>query len=146
MDNLMILGAEYVIYLTIIFMFALALKKGPAEKKALVLAIFAIPAAIILIKFIHLFILTPRPLASYEDSVAFPSRHTSLMATFFFAYFIFRSKWSFVFLFLMIWVGVSRVYVGVHFPIDILGGIGVGFLSAFFTKIILKSFQKRFFL
>ena len=44
------------------------------------------------------------------------------------------------------WVGVARVYVGVHFPVDILGGAGVGFLSAFFTKIILKSFQKRFFL
>lgn len=146
MANLMVLGAEYVIYLTIIFMFALALKSGPKEKKALVLAIFAIPAAIILIKFIHLFILTPRPFASYADGTAFPSRHTSLMATFFFAYFIFRSKWSFVFLFLMIWVGVARVYVGVHFPIDILGGVGVGFLSAFFAKIILKFFQKLAFL
>lgn len=142
----MIFGAEYVIYLTIILMFTLALKSGPKEKKALVLAIFAIPAAIILIKFIHLFILTPRPFASYEDSSAFPSRHASLMAAFAFSYVFFKSKWSSLMMMLAIWVGVARVYVGVHFPIDILGGAGVGLLSAFFTKTILKSFQKRFFL
>lgn len=142
MDNLMIFGAEYVIYLTLVLMFILVIKSGPTEKKALVLAVFAIPIAVILIKIIHLFIITPRPFASYADGAAFPSRHVSLMAAFAFSYVFFRSKWAYVILALTVWVGVARVYVGVHYPIDILGGVGVGFLSAYFTKIILKSFQK----
>lgn len=142
----MIFGAEYIIYLTIILIFTLAFKSGTKEKKALVLAVFAIPVTIILIKLIHLFIITPRPFASYEASASFPSRHTSIMAAFTFAYIFYKSKWSALLAALAIWVGMARVYVGVHFPVDILGGVGVGFLSAFFTKIILKSFQKRFFL
>lgn len=146
MANLMIFGAEYVIYLTVILMFALALRKGPQEKKALILAIFSIPIAVILIKAIHLFILTPRPIGSYETGAAFPSRHVSLMTTFAFSYVFFKSKWAALMVMLTAWVGVARVYVGVHFPIDILGGVGVGFLSAYFAKIILNFFQKRFFL
>lgn len=146
MDNLMIIGAEYVIYLTIILMFALTLKKGPAEKKALILAIFSIPVAVILIKVIHLFIITPRPLGAYEDGAAFPSRHASLMAAFAFAYIFFRSKWAALMVALTVWVGIARVYVGVHFPVDILGGIVTGLLSVISAKIILKSFQKRLFL
>lgn len=142
----MIFGAEYAIYLTIILMFTLALKSGPKEKKALVLALFSIPLAVILIKFIHLFILTPRPFGSYEQGASFPSRHASLITAFAFAYIFFKSKWAAFMVALAVWVGVARVYVGVHFPIDILGGAGVGLLSAFFTKTILKSFQKRLFL
>ncbi len=142
----MIFGAEYVIYLTIILLFVLAFKSSPKEKKALILAVFAIPVAIILIKIIHLFILTPRPFGAYEAGASFPSRHASLMAAFAFSYVISRSKWAIFFTVLMLWVGVSRVYVGVHYPIDILGGAIVGFLSAISAKIILKFFQKRFFL
>ncbi|MDP3733427.1 MAG: phosphatase PAP2 family protein [Candidatus Daviesbacteria bacterium] len=146
MDNLMIFGAEYVIYLTIILMFALTAKAGHKEKKALILAVFSIPIAILLIKFIHLFILTPRPFGAYEQGATFPSRHASLMAAFAFSYIFYKSKWAFVFLALMVWVGIARVYVGVHFPVDILGGVGVGLLSVVSTKIILKFFRKRFFL
>ncbi|HBQ50676.1 TPA: hypothetical protein DD690_01700 [Candidatus Daviesbacteria bacterium] len=146
MDNLMVFGAEYIIYLTIILMFILAAKAGIKEKKALILAVFSIPIAILLIKFIHLFIITPRPFEAYADGASFPSRHASLMAAFFFSYVISRSKWAWLFIGLTAWVGVSRIYVGVHFPVDILGGAGVGLLSVVSAKIILKSFQKRFFL
>ncbi|MDP3733235.1 MAG: phosphatase PAP2 family protein, partial [Candidatus Daviesbacteria bacterium] len=146
MDNIMIFGAEYVIYLTIILVFTLAFKSGPKEKKALILAVFAIPVAIILIKIIHLFILTPRPFGAYETGASFPSRHTSIMAVFTFSYVFLKSKWAIFFVVLTLWVGIARVYVGVHYPIDILGGVIVGFLSVISAKIILKFFQKRFFL
>lgn len=141
----MIFGAEYVIYLTIILMFTLALKGGTREKKALILAIFSIPVVIILIKFIHLFITTPRPLEAYADGASFPSRHASLMAAFFFSYVLLKSKWAWLFIFLAAWVGISRVYLGVHYPVDIGGGLVVGFLGASITKFILKKILKKIF-
>lgn len=147
----MIFGAEYVIYLTIILMFALAFKSGLKEKKALILAVFSIPVAVILIKIIHLFIITPRPfeasgitaLIAHEANASFPSRHTSLMAAFGFAYVIFKSKWALLFLSLMLWVGVARIYVGVHYPLDILGGGIVGFLSILLARQIIKILKGR---
>ncbi len=141
----MIFGAEYIIYLTIILMFALAFKSGLKEKKALILAVFSIPLVVILIKFIHLFIVTPRPFEAYEAGASFPSRHASLMAAFAFAYVIFRSKWALLFLSLTAWVGVARVYTGVHFPVDILGGIGVGLLSCLFARGIIRLLKARLF-
>ena len=33
---------------------------------------------------------------------------------------------------------VSRVYAGIHYPVDILGGIGIGIVIAFFSYAILK--------
>lgn len=139
----MIFGAEYVIYLTIIFMFILALKSGPKEKKALILALFSIPLAVILIKIIHLFIISPRPFGAYEAGASFPSRHISLMAAFAFAYMSLRSKWALLFLSLMLWVGIARVYVGVHYPLDIMGGILVGIVSLLITWKVLRVLRAK---
>src|SRR3989344_1037512 len=130
LDNLMVFITHYLIYLTFLLMFILGFKGKIKEKKALLLAVLAIPIAILLIKVIHIFINEPRPFVNYHFSpltgsaanASFPSRHATIMAVIAFAYTYFKSKWSPFFLSLMILVGISRIYVGVHFPIDILGG------------------------
>lgn len=149
LDKLMIFGAEYLIYLTVILMFILTFKGGTKERQAVILAILAIPISILLIKVIHIFINEPRPFVNYHlspltDSTAnasFPSRHATIMAVIAFAYTYFKSKWSYLFLSLMIFVGISRIYVGVHFPVDILGGFVVGIISlaiAIYVKRLLN--------
>lgn len=138
LDKLMIFGAEYLIYLTVILMFILTFKGGTKERKALLLAILTIPISILLIKVIHIFINEPRPFVNYHlspltDSAAnasFPSRHTSIMSGIAFAYVYFKSKWTLLFLLLMLWVGVARIFVGVHFPVDIIGGSITGLISS----------------
>ncbi len=141
----MIFGAEYVIYLTIILIFTMAFKSGLKEKKVLILAVFSIPIAIILIKFIHLFIITPRPFGAYETGASFPSRHVSLMTAFAFSYILYKSKWAFFIVVLAAWVGIARVYTGVHFSIDILGGVAVGFLSCLIARQIIRLLKKKLF-
>ncbi len=151
-DSLMIFGARFVIYLTFLLIFALAIKGGVKEKKALILAIMTIPIIILLIKCIHIFYYETRPfvdndilpLISYNTDASFPSRHTSIMSAITFSYLYFRSKWAFVFGFLMLWVGMARIFVGVHFPIDIIGGIIVGLISQISGVQIIKLIKVRF--
>ncbi|WP_291868814.1 phosphatase PAP2 family protein [Maribacter sp.] len=59
---------------------------------------------------------------------------------------VLKSKFKYVGILLLIWaalVAYSRVYIGVHFPLDILTGIGVGlFLGWLFTKLYIFALQK----
>ncbi len=152
-DMLMVFGARFLIYLTFILMFILIFKGAVREKKALILAILAIPIVILLIKGIHLFIFEPRPFVNYhfspllntEADASFPSRHASIMSAIAFSYTYFKSKWAPFFLLLMIWVGISRIYVGVHYPLDIIGGIFVGIISLILAKQIVSQIKLRFF-
>lgn len=136
-DILMIVGARFIIYLTFLLMFVFVFKGGITERKAMILAILTIPIIIVLIKGIHLFFYESRPfinyqispLIPYEDDASFPSGHTSIISAIAFSYIYLKSKWAPVFLLLAIWVGLSRIYVGVHYPLDILGGIVVGIVS-----------------
>lgn len=137
LDFLMIFGAEYVIYLTFFMMFLFSIKGGVKEKKSLILTLICLPIGVIIVKIIHLFIFQQRPFVTYDFlplisqgvDASFPSRHTLTMSLIAFPYVYFKSKWASFLLTLMFWVGISRVYVGVHYPLDILGGILVGILT-----------------
>ncbi|TSC88304.1 MAG: bacitracin transport permease BCRC [Microgenomates group bacterium Gr01-1014_7] len=149
----MIFGARFIIYFTFILMFVFFFKGGVKEKKALILATLSIPILVLIIKSVHLLYFEPRPFISYHFSplvdpvgdASFPSVHASLMAVLAFSFVHFKSKWAPLFLFLMLWVGVSRIYVGVHYPLDILGGFAVGIISLVITKQITKRLKSHFF-
>jgi undecaprenyl-diphosphatase len=54
---------------------------------------------------------------------------------------IFRNKiYSWTVIFWAAIVSYSRIYLGVHYPLDILGGIVVGIFTAFFLYFLLKKF------
>lgn len=84
------------------------------------------------------------PLAN-ESSFSFPSAHTMNSFIFFtcLSYFIFRkmkhkkSKYTFISLsiLLVILIGVSRIYLGVHFPSDVIAGYVAGL--CWFVLVIL---------
>jgi undecaprenyl-diphosphatase len=81
----------------------------------------------------------PRPLAGvYEEtSFSFPSAHAAL-AVAFYGYLLYwawrRSAWSrrvnltFSWLVLIVLIGFSRLFLGVHYLSDVLGGYALGFL------------------
>lgn len=152
LDNIMIFGAEYIIYITLVLIFLVSLKGTIVEKKSLILFLFSLPVLILIIKIIHLFIYTDRPfveeeiipLVTLKSDASFPSRHTAIMASIAFSYAFFKSRWYLLFLFLAAWVGFARVYVGVHYPLDILGGFIVGFIAVLISKRVVNKFVIKF--
>lgn len=58
-----------------------------------------------------------------------------------------KTHYKFIFLIMLFWatlVSYSRIYVGVHYPGDILGGAILGTLIAIVTYHLMKSTNKRF--
>lgn len=146
LDALMKFGAEPLIYLMVLITLLLTLKGKTNEKKTFLLLLFGIPIAVLLIKVIHLFFLEPRPFVTFNinplvkeaTDASFPSRHATISSVIAFSYIYFKSKWSLPFLFVAAWIGFSRVYVGVHYPLDIIGGFLTG-ITALIISIKIKN-------
>jgi|SRR3989344_223201 len=147
LDKFMIFGAEQLIFVTLITSLILALRGSLQEKRALLYILISIPLVVLMIKVIHLYYFTDRPFVSFDikpliDSfygiASFPSRHTAAAAAIYFSFLINKSKWSPPFLIALVWVGIARVFVGVHFPIDILGSIILGGFSVIIVKKIIQ--------
>ena len=78
------------------------------------------------------------------QSHSLPSSHaTNIFAAAFFLSFFFRKCWPFFYLIALI-VGYSRIYLGVHFPFDVLAGSLAGTLCGFTVAWIGNFLFKRF--
>lgn len=138
LDKIMIFGAEYLIFATFILAVFFALRGGAREKKALILTVIAIAAAEVIIFLAHLIYYEPRPYLTYQliplikhtPDAAFPSGHTTIMMTIAWSFVFYKSKFGPLILLLALWVGFARIFVGVHYPFDIVGGIITGLIGA----------------
>lgn len=87
-----------------------------------------------------------------ENGYSFPSAHALVSLCFygFIIYYIsktFENKWKYVIntflVILIIAIGISRIYLGVHYPSDVLAGYCIGFLWLTFMIELLKKFIKN---
>lgn len=146
---LAVAGSVYAWYL---FIFILLVKKNKS-------AVYLLPAAVVNTLFVFLLktaVARPRPFEAlgFEPAVAagagsFPSGHAArafLGATVLSRFYPKFSKWFFTFAAL---IALSRIYVGVHYPLDVLSGaligltVGLIFLSKPVSRQI-KSLKKFF--
>lgn len=99
----------------------------------------------IITEVIRYFYDSPRPFVAlgfepliFDGARSFPSGHTALLFAFAFSLFLFNKKFG-------IWMGVAallvalaRIYAGVHWPFDILGGIVVATLGTYIAYVALR--------
>ncbi len=152
-DFVVILFAQYLIYLIPIILLAYwfwpnldSLRKTKERKNLLsavlsgALAIFALNK--IFISIFHrarpdLQLLHKQELFFHRSDFSFPSDHASLLfAITFYFYLSGEHKKGHTFLVLAIIVSIARISAGVHFPLDILGGVIVGLISAVIIKLL----------
>lgn len=132
LNYLLIFGAEYLIF----FIVAVALiyflrQPRKIQKQILFFGIIVLPSAYLLAKIAGLIYFNPRPfvegnfvpLVSHVADNGFPSDHTLISATIAAIIYPFNKKISALLWLLALVVGLSRVYVGVHRPIDILASL-----------------------
>lgn len=78
---------------------------------------------------------------------SFPSQHTTVMFAFAWPlFYLFERRTGLVALVLASLVGISRVYVGVHYPIDIVGAVGaslLGFALVYVARETVNDFASR---
>lgn len=83
-------------------------------------------------------LLEPRPIFSNKT---FPSDHVTIAFLAFFLAVFLNLPWSYNLLPLALWVAWGRVYAGVHYPIDVVGGscmaLGIALVCKFFVFPIL---------
>ena len=74
-----------------------------------------------------------RTLIYHAPNGSFPSDHMLIFSSIAFSYLFFAQRKLGIFLLIMAWlVAWSRVYLGVHFPLDMLGAFLLAFALNFF--------------
>ncbi len=135
-NTLIIFFGDYLIFFAIIPLVYFWYK----DRKLFFKLVFAVALAKLVEMGIGHIFPTPRPyevtgitpiLRNMKGDPSFPSGHTSVVIAFAATIFLKYKKLGIVFLLLAVLIGVSRVIGGVHYPVDILGGIFVGAFSAF---------------
>ena len=147
LDTLSIFGAEY-LFIVIAGIALVYFLRQPrsAQKRIVIFAALTLPLIFIVSKIAALFYDDPRPfvvghfipLIPHEPDNGFPSDHVLLCAGI--AAIIYPSSKS---LSLILWaltllVGMSRVQVGLHHPVDIVGSIGMAIAVAALACLIIK--------
>ena len=70
----------------------------------------------------------PPPLGRVPKDSSFPSGHAAMAFAAATVLSYYRPRWAAAFFLLAVAIGYSRVYNGVHYPLDVLGGAVLGLL------------------
>lgn len=79
-----------------------------------------------------------------ESSFAFPSGHAMISSAFAFTviYLLWHTRWRWLAIFLglltTVVIGLTRLYLGVHFPTDVIAGWVVGFIWVIIMRSVLR--------
>ena len=148
LDALGIFFAKYLPYLLFSILFLLLIKNFQKYWKLIKLSFLSAILASIFTEIVRFLWFRPRPfivrevnlLLNHTPTAAFPSMHTSFFFGLSTLLYFYNRKAGILFLFASFLIGLSRVFCGLHWPSDILGGIIVGIFSGW---LILKLTDKK---
>lgn len=147
LDSLGIFFAEYLGYFLIGILILFLLKDYKKYWRMVVKALgAAISARFIITEIIRFLWYRPRPfvldqvnlLISHETSASFPSGHAAFYFGLSTIVYFYNKKLGILFLVSSLLISVSRVFVGVHWPSDIMAGAIIGVFSGWLIMRLLK--------
>ena len=144
LDWLMIACATYFVLALLGLLVYLFIK----NKKKFLLVFLAMLVSWGIGELIKLLFYTPRPFAQgatqliqHAADSSFPSNHAAAFFSVAFAlFFIKKKKLGIIFLGVALIVSFARIFTGLHYPIDILGGALIGWVG---TSLVYFLFRKR---
>ena len=149
LDRLAVFLANYFQYFLIaLAVFLLFLKVKDKRRRIFVCLFFVLSAILsrgLITEIIRFFYSRPRPFAVFNLSPlinqnptgSFPSGHMTFYFVLALTVFLLNKKWAWFFTAAVTLMGLARIFVGVHWPSDILGGILIAILGYFLVRKIL---------
>ncbi len=149
LDWLGILIAEYLPYLLVLTAIFILIIERNWRGRVYLFALSGLSVILargIITETIRFFYYRPRPflalnfqslIGNTDVAGSFPSGHATAYFALALAVFYINKKWGWRFLIAAILMGLARVFVGVHWPSDILVGAIIGLGSAFLIEKIL---------
>lgn len=140
LDDVMIFCASYLVYFVFAIIAACTIYwLYKREWKSLLYFYITLVVTYILLQLVALFNFDHRPfmdhhltqLVAHASGKSFPSDHTTVTAGIAFGLLFFTKfkKLGIVFLLVAFLIGFARIFVGIHYPLDIAGGLITGLLG-----------------
>lgn len=79
-----------------------------------------------------------------QNGFAFPSGHAAFFMAIATSLWFYHKRLAIFFGISAILIGISRVIAGIHFPIDILGGLALGFILGMIMPLIINKLKNLF--
>jgi len=152
LNTVIIIIAEYLPFIFIACLTYLWLSNKKNHRQSSLLAGYAAVFGIGINLFVSLFYFHPRPfmenigitLINHVPESSFPSDHTTFMLSIAFTLLLLKNTRNIGFILMLMGVvgGLSRVAAGVHYPLDILGSMGVSMSTGVIVVIFKDTFRQ----
>ncbi len=154
LNPIMVLIAEKMIYLLAAAVLLYLFSKKPVNRLMILSGFAALIFAEAVGKIAGLFHSNNQPFAELTDvnklidmgvNNSFPSDHTIIFFTFTVSFWLFKRRHNYLWVLLALVVGLSRIWVGVHYPADVAAGAIFGTAAAYLAYQLIPnvSFIKR---